>query len=190
MILSGKDIEKALEEARVVIEPAPSKDAIDTTSIDLHIGEPMWIWNPDLNSKQHDPFRINLEEYNYPQFSEENLIEVPKDNSGRYQIKPQQVYLTSTYEKVQFPAGSRLAGRVEGKSSLARLGLVVHMTAPMIHCGTGFGIITLEIFNHGPFILEATPEKTRICQLLFEEVSSEPEERTGRMFMEQKDAKG
>ena len=64
------------------------------------------------------------------------------------------------------------------------------MTAPMIHCGTGLGIITLEMFNHGPFSIEVTPGQTRICQLMLEEVSSEPEERTGRTFSQQEDAQG
>ena len=77
-----------------------------------------------------------------------------------------------------------------GNTMLERLGLAVHMTAPMIHCGTGLGIITLEMFNHGPFDIEVTPGKTRICQLLLEEVSREPEERTDKNFIRQEDAQG
>lgn len=190
MILSGDDIHKALAEERMIVEPAPGREQIDTTSIDLHMGEPLWIWDPKLTHPDGETLKVNLDEYNYREFSKRHQIEVSKESSGKYVLQPGRVYLGSTYEKVQFPAGSKLAGRVEGKSSFARLGLAVHMTAPMIHCGTGLGIITLEMYNHGPFAIEVTPGKTRICQLILEEVSREPEERTGGNFIRQEDAQG
>lgn len=190
MILSGDDIHKALAEGRMIVEPAPAKEQIDTTSIDLHMGEPLWIWDPELTRPDGKTHKINLDEYNYREFSKQHQVVVEKEASGKYLLQPNRVYLGSTLEKVRFPAGSKLAGRVEGKSSLARLGFSVHMTAPMIHCGTGLGVITLEMFNHGPFAIEVTPGKTRICQLMLEEVSREPEERTGRNFIRQEDAQG
>ena len=190
MILSGDDIHQALAEGRMIIEPAPSKEDIDTTSIDLHMGEPLWIWDPELTRSDNKYLTINLGEYNYREFSKRYQVKVAKQPSGKYLLEPNRVYLGSTLEKVRFPAGSKLAGRVEGKSSLARLGFSVHMTAPMIHCGTGLGVITLEMFNHGPFAIEVTPGETRICQLMLEEVSREPEERTGRTFTRQEDAQG
>jgi dCTP deaminase len=190
MILSGDDIHKALAEGRMIVEPVPGKDQIDTTSIDLHMGEPLWIWDPKLDRTDGEAPTINLDEYNYREFSKRYQVEVDKEPSGKYILQPNRIYLGATFEKVRFPAGSKLAGRIEGKSSLARLGLVVHMTAPMIHCGTGLGIITLEMFNHGPFAIEVTPGQTRICQLMLEEVSREPEERTGKNFIEQEDAQG
>ncbi|NIP99115.1 MAG: dCTP deaminase [Nitrospinaceae bacterium] len=190
MILSGEDIHKALTEGRMIIEPVPGEDQIDTTSVDLHLGEPLWIWNPELTGGGNANLKINIEEYDYREFSKQYQVEVPKEPGGRYLIQPNRVYLGSTHEKVRFPAGSKLAGRVEGKSSLARLGLAVHMTAPMIHCGTGLGVITLEMFNHGSFDIEVTPGKTRICQLILEEVSREPAERTGKTFTRQKNAQG
>lgn len=190
MILSGDDIHKALAEGRMIVEPAPEKGQIDTTSIDLHMGEPLWIWDPELTRPDGETLKINLDEYNYREFSKSHQVVVEKESSGKYLLQPNRVYLGSTLEKVRFPAGSKLAGRVEGKSSLARLGFSVHMTAPMIHCGTGLGVITLEMFNHGPFAIEVTPGKTRICQLMLEEVSREPEERTGRNFTQQEDAQG
>jgi dCTP deaminase len=67
---------------------------------------------------------------------------------------------------------ARLAGRVEGKSSLARLGLSIHLTAPTIHAGFP-GRIRLEIVNHGhhPIILR---RDMRICQLIFEQTFGTP----------------
>ncbi|MCF8721933.1 dCTP deaminase [Nitrospina gracilis] len=191
MILSGDDIHKALADGRMIIDPAPPKANIDTTSIDLHLGEPLWIWKPEYEPHGVSGITVNPEHFDYREFSEQYLIEVPKDEKGCYHIEPKRIYLGSTYEKVEFPPGSRLAGRVEGKSRIARLGLMVHMTAPMIHCGTGLGIITLEMLNHGPFVIEAKPGETRICQLVLEEVTSDPgADRSGRQFHKQKDAKG
>jgi dCTP deaminase len=64
------------------------------------------------------------------------------------------------------PASSRFAARIEGKSGLARLGLVVHLTAPTIHAGFK-GQIQLEMVNLGPneIILDVGMP---ICQLIFE----------------------
>lgn len=187
MILSNTDIIVALKDKRLIIDPLPDEDQIDSASIDLRIGEPLWVWDPALKEKE---LRIDVDQFNFKSLSEKHLIETAKEPSGKYAIKPQRVYLASTHEKIKLPVGSRLAGRIEGKSSLARLGLVVHMTAPTIHCGTGFGIIALEIYNHGPFSIEMTPGVSRICQLIIEEVSSEPEERIARMFSAQKTPKG
>jgi dCTP deaminase len=187
MILSNTDIVVALKDKRLIIDPLPEEDQIDSASIDLRIGEPLWVWNPALKEKA---LPIDVDQFNFKSLSEKHLVETAKEPSGKYAIKPQMVYLASTHEKIKLPVGSRLAGRIEGKSSLARLGLVVHMTAPTIHCGTGFGIIALEIYNHGPFSIEVTPGVSRICQLIIEEVSSEPEERIARIFSAQKNPKG
>ena len=81
--------------------------------------------------------------------------------------------LATTLEKIRLPIASCLAARVEGKSGFARLGLAVHITAPTVHAGFE-GPIVLEIKNLGPFILTLEPGKTRICQMIFELVSSQP----------------
>lgn len=72
------------------------------------------------------------------------------------------------------PPQSRIAARVEGRSTLARLGLVVHLTAPVIHAGFS-GIIALEMYHFGPHPLRLWPGKHPICQLIFERVGEEPE---------------
>jgi hypothetical protein len=65
---------------------------------------------------------------------------------------------TSLAAPITFPLKSKLAGRVEGRSKQARLGLTAHITAPIIHAGFS-GKITLEIVNHGPFELKVRPEE-------------------------------
>ena len=85
-------------------------------------------------------------------------------------------------QSIYLPNSSRIAARVEGKSSLARLGIGVHVTAPTIHAGFGFnpkkpdepGLpIPLEIFNLGnqDVVLD---ENMPICQLILEEVREVP----------------
>lgn len=61
---------------------------------------------------------------------------------------------------------------MEGKSTLARLGFVVHMTAPTIHCGFR-GSIVLEIYNFGMYPIRLTPGM-RVCQLIFERLGEVP----------------
>ena len=87
-----------------------------------------------------------------------------------------------TIEKIQLPYTSRIAARVEGKSSLARIGIGVHVTAPTIHAGFGYrpddptfpgNPIQLEIWNVGPLKVRLV-KGLRICQLIFEEVHGTP----------------
>ncbi|HEY0439702.1 MAG TPA: dCTP deaminase, partial [Xanthobacteraceae bacterium] len=74
--------------------------------------------------------------------------------------------LAWTRERVELPVHSRLAARVEGKSSLARVGLGVHITAPTIHSGFAYRI-RLEIVNHGRVPIRLRTGM-KICQLIFE----------------------
>ena len=190
MILSDTEIRAALKTGRLVIDPFPDETDIDSTAVDLRFGDSLWVWDPASTKAQRGDLNIDLDKFDYKEFSEQNLAAVAREDSGKFCVKPGQIYLGETYEKIDLPTGSRLAARVEGKSKLGRLGLAIHMTAPMIHSGSGLGIVTLEMYNHGPFNLEITPRTTRICQLIIEEVSGEPGGRKGRLFTDQKSPKG
>lgn len=98
-------------------------------------------------------------------------------------VRPGEFYLGWTVERLQLPQRSRIAARVEGKSSLARLGIGVHVTAPTIHAGFGEkpdeptcigSSIQLEIWNFGPVNVVLQPGM-KICQLIFEWVDGTPE---------------
>lgn len=54
---------------------------------------------------------------------------------GYFLLERNDFRLAITHERVELPKESKIAARVEGRSTLARLGLAVHMTAPTIHCG-------------------------------------------------------
>ena len=73
-------------------------------------------------------------------------------------LKPRAFVLAWTREVIDLPVTSRIAARVEGKSSLARIGMGVHVTAPTIHSGFK-GPIQLEIYNFGEneIILDPIP---------------------------------
>ena len=86
---------------------------------------------------------------------------------------PDKFVLGITREYVELPRRSKIAARVEGRSTLARLGLVVHLTAPTIHAGFS-GNIVLEMYNLGKFKLILRPGRLAICQLIFERLGQAP----------------
>lgn len=79
-------------------------------------------------------------------------------------MKPHTVVIGKTRERIELP--NHLAARIEGKSSLARLGLAVHLTAPTVQAGFQ-GPLYLEMFNAGPFTLELVAGM-KIAQLIVE----------------------
>ncbi len=121
-------------------------------------------------------------DYNFDTVREDysHRIEIPDDG---YVFKSQSFLLGWTQEKIQLLHRSRLAARVEGKSSLARLGIGVHVTAPTIHAGFGYkkdeiaypgSPLQLEMWNVGPLDIRLEVGM-RICQLIFELVDGTPE---------------
>jgi dCTP deaminase len=112
---------------------------------------------------------------------------------GHYDLKPKEFILGWTVEKIKLPHRARIAARVEGKSSLARLGLGVHVTAPTIHAGFGYDAnepqgkgnpIQLEIWNIGDYAIRLIPGLA-ICQLIFEEVHGTPDKGYHGVFAHQ-----
>lgn len=85
-------------------------------------------------------------------------------NVQRYTLKPGDFILAQTYETVSVP--KNLIGRVEGRSTYARMGLSMHQTAPWLAPGWS-GQIILEIMNNGPFEIALTPLRDRPCQVTF-----------------------
>jgi dCTP deaminase len=103
-----------------------------------------------------------------------------KHKSQTYALMPRSFVLAWTREKVNIPYTSRLAARVEGKSSLARLGVSVHVTAPIVHAGFN-NVIQLEMYNFGQneVILDAG---MWVCQLVFEYTSGTPDKGYSGIF--------
>ena len=106
------------------------------------------------------------------------------DEKTGYVLEGKSLVLGWTREGVELHQHGRVAARVEGKSSLARLGLAIHVTAPTIHSGFKASSIQLEIINHGPL-----PIKLRtgmpICQLIFELTLGMPDKAYAGQFLGQ-----
>jgi len=184
MYLSDRDLEFAVRTGQLIVDPAPAE--YDTTSIDLHLDkiDEAKIWDQDAFSKQQkasgNDARIRVGRFDYETFAHQFHKPVPDDDSQpvfrvghSVVLKPHGFFLWQTAQKVGTPeADPRLICFVDGKSTKARTGLLVHMTAPTIHAGW-WGKITLEIANLGPFVLELG-EGDAIAQVVVAAVSSPP----------------
>jgi deoxycytidine triphosphate deaminase len=97
-------------------------------------------------------------------------------------IKPGEVLMGRIYERLRIPAGC--AGKVEGRSSFARLGLSVHCTGDFINPGWE-GFMPLQLFNAGPYPVRVTPYLP-LCQLMLIRLTSEPGRTYGDPELESK----
>lgn len=123
-----------------------------------------------------------------PDFNATNLINsltdrIDIDPADGYDLPRGVLILGWTTETVDLKDYCRVAARVEGKSSLARVGLGIHVTAPIIH--TGFKApIQLEMINHGPLPI-CLRRGMRICQLVFEQTLGTPDRAYKGQFLGQ-----
>ncbi len=182
MIPSDREIKLALRRDFLRITPPPSDEAISSTAVDLTLQEQISVWLPHQQETAAPvvvyPARPTFDVVSLLREHGTTLILPPTG----FILKPGAFVLGWTEERIRLPHTSRLAARVEGRSSLARLGVGVHVTAPTIHAGFGFlddpqhigTRIRLEIWNCGP--LHVCLEKgMKICQLILEEVHGTPE---------------
>jgi dCTP deaminase len=193
MILSDRGIKAALKDGLIEISPSPAEDDYTTSAVDLTLGDQFQAWNDEILRVQGTRHELNLEEHKYQLTSLAYIRTLDLEKDGTFIFPPFSTLashiLAKTHQRIHLKPGSKLAARVEGRSSLARLGVVVHLTAPTIHAGFN-GTITLEMMNHGPFFLRMTPRKTRICQLIFEHLTTEPEGEIGTQFQGQSTPSG
>jgi len=173
MILSDVDIKKAIKEKRIVIKPPPTDEQFSSTSLDLHIGTEFKEWNGQLVKQTGVDQLIDFSKFDFKDLALAYTRDLPQENDGSFILKPNAFILVPTHEWIHLPLESQLAARVQGRSTAARLGFTVHLSAPTIHAGWR-GNITLEIVNLGPFSIALDPKKDRVCQLIFEQVSSLP----------------
>src|ERR1700679_3675219 len=178
MILTDREIEIAIKGKLIIITPEPDADAYSSTSLDLCLDVKIKLWKSS-KTKGVEPSVISPGDqgFSYVNIAAE-LTEDTSIASEGHVLEPGAFILGWTREKVQLPHMSRIAARVEGKSSLARLGVGMHVTAPTIHAGFGFnpkdpshlGLqIQLEIFNVGNQVV-VLDVGMPICQLILEEV--------------------
>jgi dCTP deaminase len=160
MILSDRDIVAALESGRIKIDPAPDLERqLGSVSVDFRLGTTFMMFEHSRHS-YIDP--------RHPQSIGEAMrtIEVPEDEP--FIMQPGDFALASTIESLELP--DDLLGRLEGRSSIARLGITVHSTAAVFEPGW-VGTATMELSNLGRMAVALYPGM-RVCAFSFQTVSS------------------
>jgi dCTP deaminase len=160
MILSDRDIKKALLSGRIKVTPKPDlKIQLGSCSLDLH-----------LDNK----FRV-FKNSSYPYIDLKGPIETDKimeevivKGDRPFIMQPGDFALVTTVENLEL--ADDLLGRIEGRSSLGRLGIIVHGTASIFDPGWT-GKPTMELGNLGTLPIALYPGM-RICAFTFEELSS------------------
>jgi dCTP deaminase len=132
MILSDRTIREQIDAGRIVIDPFDPA-CVQPSSVDLHVDSQFRVF---ANSRY--PY-IDVKE-EMPDLTE--LVEVKPDEA--FILHPGEFVLGSTAERVGIP--NDLVARLEGKSSLGRLGLLIHSTAGYVDPGWD-GYLTLELSN-------------------------------------------
>lgn len=165
MKLSDKDIIQHLKVGKIAITPQPDASKIKGISVDLRLDNRFRVFNDhtapyiDLSGPKDE-----VQQIMNTVMGEEILI--PEDKA--FFLHPGELALAATFESVTIP--DDLVGWLDGRSSLARLGLMVHVTAHRIDPGW-HGQIVLEIFNSGKLPLALRPGMD-ICAINFETLSS------------------
>lgn len=175
MILSDREIRKAIASKEIIIDPQPPDDHYTTSAVDLRLGDefvrpktPGEIARDEPAGVER-PITLDVARIDLKGWLRKYSVQIEKDPDGSIVIEPGQFMLGITHEYIEL--SRRIAARVEGRSTLARLGLVVHLTAPTVHAGFK-GHLILEMCNLGPHNLRLRPGLP-ICQLIFERLGEE-----------------
>ncbi len=162
VILSDRSLREQLDAGRIVIDPLDDS-LVQPSSIDVRISNLFRVF------RNHTRGVIDVKE-DMQNLTE--LVEIPADEHGvgeePFMLHPGEFVLGSTLERIAVP--DDLVGRVEGKSSLGRLGLLIHSTAGFIDAGFD-GHITLELANVASLPITLYPGM-KIGQVSFMQMTS------------------
>lgn len=160
MILSDRDIKKALADGRVKVTPAPDFETqLGSCSLDLRLGNEVKIF-------RHSKIpHIDLRD---AKNAEKIMETITITEDEPLVLQPRDLVLATTLEWLEI--ADDLVGRIEGRSSLGRLGIIVHGTASVFDPGWR-GKPVMELGNLGVVPVLLYPGM-RICAFTFEEVSS------------------
>ncbi len=163
MVLSDGDIKKALKSGRIKITPKLNPDEqLGSCSVDLRLGNVFRVF--EHSKKPYiDPSKKD--------FSNDITTEIVLKKGEQFIMQPGDFVLAVTLEHVTIAPD--LMGRLEGRSSLGRLGIVVHSTASTFDPGWD-GKPVLELGNLGRMAVALTVGM-RVCSMAFEELSSPAE---------------
>jgi dCTP deaminase len=181
MILTDREIKNSLASGLILIDPMPAADSYSSTTVDLTL-------DPNLRKFKQTARGLSVAiDPGLPGYKAKELLEdvttpfvIPPDG---WDLPSGTLVLGWTRERIELRTHGRVAARVEGKSGLARVGLAIHCTAPIIHAGFE-GTIQLEIINHGPIPIRLRPGIS-ICQLVFEQTLGMPDKAYQGQFLGQ-----
>lgn len=163
MILSDRDIKKAISEKRIVITPEPDfATQLGSCSIDLKLGNKFRIFKNSLHPYIDVKSNIPIDDI---------MEEITITDGKPFVLHPGELALAVTEENLKI--SDDLIGRIEGRSSLGRLGIIVHGTASVFEPGWD-GKPVMELGNLGVMPVAIYPGM-RICAFTFEELSSPAE---------------
>ena len=171
MRLANSAILREIESGNLAFAPELTEGRVGPSSVDLTLSDTFHVLETKFREQRQAGVAsaIELIEYEWPRFvSTFGTAEIVHAN-GYFEIPVGELVIGYTRESVGLPR--HLGGRVEGKSSIARIGLFVHISAPTIHPGWK-GRIALEFYNVGPLPIRVRPGDT-ICQLILERVEGE-----------------
>ena len=133
MVLSDRTIKEEIAKGRIVIDPL-DESCIQPASVDVHLD-----WRLLVFRSWRYPFYIDVKQ-NLDDLTEP--VEIKEDSP--FLLNPGEFVLASTLEMITLP--DDIVGRLEGKSSLGRIGLLIHSTAGYVDPGWR-GHLTLELSN-------------------------------------------
>ena len=165
MILSDRDIRAALDAGRIEIDPL-ADGAMQPSSVDVRV---------DRSFRVFANHRHGFIDVRQPQPDLTELVEVGDDEA--FILHPGEFVLGSTFERVRLP--DDLVATIEGKSSLGRLGLLIHSTAGWVDPGWD-GWLTLELSNVANLPIAIYPGM-KIGQIAFFRMTSAAERPYGSL---------
>ena len=156
MILSDRDIRAEIEAGRIVIDPYVP-ESVQPSSVDVHLGNRFRVFRNNRTAV----IDVRTEQ---PELTE--LVEIVGDEP--FVLHPGEFALGATLQRIALP--DDLVARLDGKSSLGRLGLLIHSTAGFVDPGWD-GTLTLELTNVAtlPIMLY---DGMKIGQISFQRLSS------------------
>jgi len=170
MILSDKNIVDYLKRGIVKITPRPTEGQIGPASVDLTLSNEFW--KPRKVKGKLDLSKVGFS----------GVMGYFK--ADEVELKPGQMVLGKTVEKIELP--SNISGRLEGRSSFARLGLAIHVTSGFIQPGSrNHQILEIVNLSSNTILVRAG---MRLSQVIFEELksgTSKPYSKFGRIARDQ-----
>ncbi|MDQ3548834.1 MAG: dCTP deaminase [Chloroflexota bacterium] len=160
MILSDRDIRREIDAGRIRITPEIDLDKhMGSCSVDFRLGNTFMVF-------EHS--RYSYIDPRQPQSIGEGMRTIVVTDEEPFIMQAGDFALASTIESLELP--DDLLGRLEGRSSIARLGITVHSTAAVFEPGWT-GTATMELSNLGRMAVALYPGM-RICSFTFQQLSS------------------